>query len=399
MKLPMAQMGDMRAEETAVPSAAMSGAEPFPEPSCPACGGQHKLRDCPVAKERSFLRAEISLADMLFEPAAKKWLATRSVGNGTPTEVRYIEDGSVRTYSDYIWALSKFFGDTVLRDIDDGMIRVFQDCRAVNKNNLWIKKCGQNHLRKEVHFLKMVMRSAGVWTEELDEAFEMLPVEPSKVPYVPEPIVREKVFRIMASKDEWLWIYHYANFVRLTTASTFEMRMARLDCMDLRRRLFHVRKGQDKCRGRIRAIPLETDDILESGEWLLRRAHRLGAHEANHFLFPWGVGSKYEVDPTQPMERHAMKNSINRIKKRAGVPLRPNHFRHWAMTEMAERGEGIHAIMAFAGHLDKETQQHYIHISDAAKRAIAARQNLPSAFEERKGPRRVEEWEMRVRTA
>lgn len=334
---------------------------------------------------------------MLFEVAAPKWLSRRLIEAEGPTEVRYIEKGTASTYRDYIWALGRFFEGTKLCDIHDGMMMKYQDRRTTNACGLWIKPCGQNHLRKEINFLIMVMRSAGVWTEELKEAFEMLPTEDVKIPPVPEPMMREKIMRIMASKDEWLWLYHYANFVRLTTASTFEMRLARLECMDIRRRLFHVKKGQDKCKGRIRAIPLETDECLESGEWLLRRAHRLGAHEPEHFLFPFGVGSRHEVDPTRPMAKHAMKNSLNRIKKRAEwKDLRPNHFRHWAMTGMAERGCSIHEIMAFAGHLDKETQQHYIHISEAAKRLIASRMAEQSVFDEKRGPRRVEEWEMKI---
>lgn len=334
---------------------------------------------------------------MPFEKAAEKWLDSRVLlTGGVKTDVRYISEGSERTYRDYKWALEQFFGGTILRNVDDGMLRIYQDMRSVNARGLWVKKCGQNHLRKEINFLIMVMRSAGVWNEDLDEAFDMLPTEDVKIPPVPEPEMREKIFRIMASKDEWLWIYHWANFTRRTTASTFEMRRARLRCMDLRRRLFHVFKGQDKCPGRVRAIPIETEDCLESGEWLLRRAHRLGAHDPDHFLFPWGVGSKHQVDVTESMLADAMKNSMNRIGKKAGWHIRPNHFRHWAMTEMAERGESIHAIMAFAGHLDKQTQQHYIHISEAAKRMIAQRQADQSVFDQKKPPHRVEEWEIEI---
>lgn len=343
------------------------------------------------------VRSEVALADMPFELAAAKWLSSRTIEtDGVKTEVRYLEAGSVRTYRDYKWALEQFFQGTTLRDIHDGMMKKYQDMRSVNAGGLWFKKCGQNHLRKEMNFLIMVMRSAGVWTDDLDEAFDMLPTEDVKIPPVPEPEMREKVFRIMASKDEWLWIYHWANFVRRTTASTFEMRRARLRCIDIRRRLFHVMKGQDKCPGRIRAIPIETDDCLESAEWLLRRAHRLGAHDPDHFLFPWGVGSKHQVDVTKCMLGDAMKNAMNRIKKKAGWHIRPNHFRHWAMTEMAERGESIHAIMAFAGHLDKQTQQHYIHISEAAKREIARRQAEQSVFDQKKPAKRVEEWEIEI---
>lgn len=337
---------------------------------------------------------------MQFELAAEKWLSSRLIEAGAPTEVRYIAKNTERTYRDYIWALGRFFAGTPLRGIHDGMLKRYQDLRAVNGGSLWVKKCGQNHLRKEVNFLIVILRCAGVWTDDLDEAFDMLPVETVKTPHVPEPEMREKVFRVMASKDEWLWIYHWAVLSRRLTASTFELRMANLECIDLRRQMFHVRKYQAKCRGRVRSIPMELEDTLESAEWLKRRAHRLGAFDPEHFLFPYGVGSKHAVDVTKPMTACAMKNGMNRIKKRVGLNhLRPYDFRHWGMTEMAERGCGIHEIMSFAGHMTPDMQRVYIDISEAAKRLIARRQGELSAFDKR-GPKRVEEWEVQVpRTA
>lgn len=333
---------------------------------------------------------------MPFELAAEKWLASRLIESDEPTEVRYIAKNTERTYRDYMWALGRFFGGTLLKDIHDGMLRGYQDRRTVNAGSLWVKKCGQNHLRKEVNFLIVILRCAGVWTDDLDQAFDMLGVEKVKTPHVPEPDVREKVFRIMASKDEWLWIYHWAVLSRRLTVSTFELRMAWVECIDLRRQLFYVREHQAKCRGRMRAIPMELEDTLESAEWLKRRAHRLGAFDSRHSLFPYGVGSKHEIDVTKPMTACAMKNSMNRIKKRADLKhLRPYDFRHWGMTEMAERGCGIHEIMAFAGHMTPDMQQIYIDISEAAKRAIARRLAEPSVFE-KKGPRRVEEWEVQI---
>ena len=365
---------------------------------CPACSGKHLLRDCPSTRERSLLRSEVELADLPFEEAANKWLSSRLIETGgAATEVRYIAANTERTYRDYIWALGRFFAGTRLRDIHDGMLSRYQDRRSVNGGQLWFKPCGQNHLRKEVGFLIMVMRSAGVWSEDLDEAFAMLPTESVKVPRVPEPEMREKIFRIMASKDEWLWIYHWAVLSRRLTASTFELRMAWLECIDLRRELFHVHKHQAKCHGRVRSIPMETEDCLESAEWLKRRAHRLGAFDARHFLFPYGVNSKQEVDVTKPMTACAMKNSMNRIKRRAGLRhLRPYDFRHWGMTELAERGSSIHEIMSFAGHMTPDMQRIYIDISAAAKRLIAQRAKEASAFDKKRGPRRVEEWEVRV---
>lgn len=361
--------------------------------TCPACGEAHALRDCSTARDRSLVRSEIKLADMEFLDAADAFLAARTVAPGAnaETSVRYIKPNSESTYREYVTALGKFWGGTKLRDIDDGQIRIYQERRAANVGGRWCKKCGQNRIQKEVAFLLRMLRCAQVWTHELDEAFDQLPTEETYIPRVPEPELREKFFRVAESRDEWLYIYYWAVLSRRLTLSTFELRMVRLGDIDLRTMLWSVEVYAAKNKRRIRTLPLETAEVIEAVQWLMNRARRLGSTDPSHHLFPWGVGSKHEVDPARPMTKHAIKNAWNLIKRKAGLDkARPYDIRHWGMTEMAERGRSIHDIMAFAGHMNARMQRHYIAISDQAKRQIARSAEQPGAFD--KKPPAKAEW-------
>lgn len=397
MKLPMPWLGYTQDGVSHVLSAAMSGAEQFPNLSCLACGGQHRLRDCPAVLNRSLVRSETTLAEMHFAQAFEVWLAARTVNGALESNVRYLGENSTRTYREYAVALGKFFGEDIkLKEIHDGYLRMYQDGRAANDKGIWRKRAGQNRIAREVGLLLRILRCAHVWSDDLEEAFQQLARIDGDIPRAPEPEQQEKLLRTMLLKDEWLWIYHYTVLALGTCVSTFELRMARFGDVNERNRTFRVGPAASKNKYRNRLLPLESEEIFRSAMFLKNRAARFGATEHDHYLFPYSAGRAADPDPTKPMTKDCMKEQWNRIRKRAGLPeLRLYDLRHIAITRMAERGIGIHTIMAFAGHISERMQKHYVTISMQAKRAAARQMVEPSPFD-KKAPASVEVWDLPV---
>jgi integrase len=308
---------------------------------------------------------------MSIQDAFDSWIPTQIVSDQPSIAVRYLEDTSISTYREYVWALEKFFGKMPLRKIHDGHIRSFQDDRA-NCRGSWRRKAGQNRIRKEVGFLLRIMRIAQVWDEDHEVVFKMLPPQLTDVPRALDPDQQKHLLAVMSRREEWEWIYHYTVIALRTCAAPIEIRQGRLKDINLLQRTFRVGPEASKNKFRNRTIPLEKDDVVESFIWLLKRAERFGAFKPDHFFLPFGVGSNHRPDPGKPMTRFGLKDGWNEIRKVSGfIWFRPYDLRHTAITRMAEEGTPIAIIMAFAGHISPKMQQHYTTISMQAKRSAA----------------------------
>jgi len=136
---------------------------------------------------------------------------------------------------------------------------------------------------------------------------------------------------------------------------------------------FRVGPEASKNKFRNRTIPLESDEVREAVEGLMRRAIDFGANRPEHYIFPFGANSRRgDLDVTRPMTKHGIKHTWNEIRERSELTwLRPYDMRHSAITRMAEAGKPIAIIMAFAGHISPRMQQHYISISMQVKREAA----------------------------
>lgn len=328
-------------------------------------------KDCPACKSRSLIRSERKLAELKFPDAFEMWMRARTVTVIKETSVRYITENSEETYREYAWALSKFFYDLKLCEIDDGHLRTYQDDRATNRNSLWKKKCGQNRLHKEVGLLLRMLRAAHLWSDDLDDAFDQLPMQESELPRALDPSEQALWLANCLKEPEWLWIHQWTVLSLGTCASTFEVRMARLKDIDLRHWTFRVGPEASKNKFRNRTIPLENDEDREAVEGLMKRAVEFGSRKPEHYLFPFGGGSRRgDLDVTRPMTKHGLKDTWNKIRIRSGLTrLRPYDIRHTAITRMAERGVPIAIIMACAGQVSPRMQQHYTTVSMQAKRA------------------------------
>jgi integrase len=313
---------------------------------------------------------------MNFMPAFEGWLSARIVNEGQDSCVRYITKESERTYREYAKALDKFFGRMRLGDIHDGNIRVFQDERALG-HAPWKKPCGQNRIRKEVSLLIRMLREARVWDDALEKAFRQLPQEIIDIPRAMDSDQQSVLLDVMQSREDWRWIYHYSVLALRTCASTIEMRMSRIEDINLQHLTFRVGPAASKNKFRNRTIPIEKEDAIEAASWLQDRARRLGSHAPAHYVFPYGFDSNHICNPAQPMTRWGIYTDWEKIRTAAGLEwLRPYDLRHTAITNMATEGVPIAIIMAFAGHISAKMQQHYTTISMMSKRATA--QSMPA---------------------
>lgn len=330
-------------------------------------------KDCPACRSRSLIRSDEKLADLRFTEAFERWLDARLIGDRTETSVRYIAEGSETTYREYAWALEKFFGNLTLREIHDGNIRTYQDDRANCRGGGWKKRAGQNRIHKEVGLLLRILRAAHLWTDDLDDAFDQLPMKHSDVPRAMDPEQQAHWLASCLAEPGWLWVYHYSRLALQTCASTFELRMPRLLDVNMRHWTFRVGPEASKNKFRNRTIPLESDEVRESVEFLMRRAFDFGCRKPEHYLLPFGGGSRRgDLDITRPMTKFGLKDTWNKIRVKSSILwLRPYDMRHTAITRMAENGTPISIIMAFAGQVSPRMQQHYTTISMEAKRQWA----------------------------
>jgi integrase len=326
-----------------------------------------------ACNQRSLVRSEEKLADQLFPAAFEMWLAARLVGDSEETSVRYIAETSEDTYREYAWALEKFFRGFKLNEIHDGHIRQYQDDRAICRGG-WKKKCGQNRIKKETGMLIRMLRAAHLWSDDLDDAFDQLPTKYSDVPRAMDPEQQAHWLSSCLWDEDWHWVYHYCVLALQTCASTFEMRKGRLVDINTRHWTFRVGPEASKNKFRNRTIPLESDAVRESAEFLLRRAYnQFGCRNPEHFILPFGGGSRRgDLDITRPMTKDGLKDTWGKIRVKSTIRwVRAYDLRHTAITRMAENGTPISTIMAFAGQMSPRMQQHYTTISMQAKKDAA----------------------------
>lgn len=306
--------------------------------------------------------------------AFEAWINARLVSKGEEEiSVRYIAESSEQTYREYAWALDKFFAHMTLKQIHDGHLRSYQDDRA-RCNGSWKNKCGQNRIHKEVAMLLRILRAAHLWSDDLDDAFDQLPMEQSDLPRAMDAEEQAHWMSTCRSNSEWAWVHQYCILALQTCASTFELRMARLVDINLRHWTFRVGPEASKNKFRNRTIPLETEEAKEAAEGLVYRAqNEFGSRLPGHYVLPFGANSRRgDLDVTQPMTKFGLKGPWNKVREKSGIRwLRPYDMRHTAITNMATKGIPIAVIMSFSGHISPKMQQHYTTISMQAKREAA----------------------------
>jgi integrase len=341
---------------------------------------------------------------LTFAAAFELWISRRILSNqGQWSNARYIAPRTERDLRQYAKEAGRFFGALRLSEIHAGHLHAYQQARAVCDKAAgdWEQRAGANLIRKEVQTVMRVMRAAGVWREEIEDAYEPLQPVENDVPRAMTPEEQHRFLHVAGSREKWRLAYCYSLVALQTTASTNEMRALRLGDIFLDQGTIMVRSEGAKTKFRARTIPLQTPEVAWALDWLVGRARQLAEHAREEgdysgspgphcYLFPFHLCHD-RYDPLRPMTVWGLRRPWQDIRTAAALSwLRPYDLRHTAITRMAEAGVPIHVIMSFAGHMSQKMQLHYTSISMAAKREWASRTWAETAHAMKKGPGRVE---------
>jgi len=367
------------------------------------------------------------------------WIKSREF-NGS-RGARFVSPRSLQDFAEYAHSLSRFFAQPVeppelplnLREIHLGHLRQYQEDRSngllgptpeelfprfakrlarklkvsiddVRENPEMLaiveaqiaaypqREVNPNKVNQEVAMLIRVMKVAGVWTPQMEEKYEPLQHVESDIPQALTPDEQDWFLRKAREISEF--VYCYAVLGIHATLSTKEERSLKIGDVNTDSGIVMVRNESAKNKYRIRTIPL-TAEAVWAVQRMIERANSLGSRSPQHYLMPFRV-VRNQFDPNRPMTVSGIKYPWNQIRIAAGLPwVTPYDLRHTGCTRYAEDGMSIHILLAMAGHMTRKMQQHYIHISEAAKRKAVQKTHgdpAPRAIAAKKSPEKVAAW-------
>ena len=357
---------------------------------------------------------------MKFSEAAENWLASRTL-NIKQGHARFVADGTLVSYAEYIRALNRFFSALPLDHIHLGHLRVYQEQRAGGElgapRDVVLARCAKqqhttveglradpvlwawterklaiarrpvnpNKINQETALLVAILKRAGLWTEKQEQSFERLQAEERDVPRAMTPEEQLRLLITASSHEEWGPVYWFTLLALRSTATNVEMRNLRCGDINLGHGTLYVRAATAKNKFRVRTIPL-APDARWAAQRLLDRAAELGSRSPEQYVFPFGE-RRGEYDPTRPMTVSGLKRPWGELRSAAALPwLRIHDLRHTAITRLAEAGTPLAVIMSMAGHISPRMTQHYTQISAQAQRLAveAAYSGTLYSFGERK---------------
>jgi integrase len=392
--------------------------------------------NCPGCLEKAYT-AQLEIArELLYPDAARMWIKSREFSGNRSRRARFVSPRSLRDFDEYDRALTRFFGQLQVKEIHLGNIRTYQEDRSngllgptpeelfprfaqnlakklrvsveeikANPEMLAIvnaqiaaypqREVNPNKVNQEVAMLIRILRRAGVWTQQMQEDYEPLQHLESDIPRGLTPDEQDWFLRKAREISEF--VYCYAVLGIHATLSTKEERSLRIGDVnpDPDTGNVIVRRESSKNPYRMRSIPL-TAEASWAVQRLIERANSLGSAAPQHYLMPFRL-VRGQFDPNQPMTVSGIKYPWNEIRRAAGVPwFTPYGLRHTGCTRYAEDGMAIHTLLSMAGHMSRKMQQHYIQISDAAKRKAVQKTYGPGArsgdWEAKKTAERAAAW-------
>lgn len=334
--------------------------------------------DCPACERARAVTLSRILPSSLFAEAAAIWLDARSAT--ASSRARFLRKSTQDSYRHYIESLDLFFGNLRLEQIHVGHLRQYQEARIAGappfirkrrpNKNVVAGPCpaAPKKVNQELSILKMILRRAQCWTQELDEFYEPYREEINDVPRALSPEEQQRWLAVARSRQDWWLVYWYSVLAFETSLSTNELRALRIGDVNLHHGILNVANEGAKNRYRARTIPLVSAEARWVMEQLLARAKDLGAASPLHYIFPFR-DKKAPHDPTRPMSVSGIKRWWNEVRTASGLKwFRPYDTRHTAITRWAEGGMNPSDIMALAGHVSQRMMMHYTHISQQAKR-------------------------------
>lgn len=366
-------------------------------PGLPKIDDQHTLGhlDCPACEKARNVSLSRLSSEMLFSDAASVWLEARSYVAPGAARARFIRITTKNSYEAYIDSLGLFFAQLRLGEIHVGHIRQYQEARITGAAPFIRKRrpnrnepvapcpCGAKKVNQELSLLKMIMRRANCWTQELDEYYQPFREDPHEVQRALTPEEQQKWLEVALLQQSW-WIVHwYSQLAFGTSMGPNEMRALRVGDLNLHHEIVCVPPDGAKSNYRARTIPLIRSETKWAAEQLLRRAYDLGSRESRHYLFPFCLGRskgpRFDgdpisvYDPTRPMTVSGIKKPWDEVRAASGLTWFTRlDTRHTALTRWAESGMTMAELMSMAGHITVRMMRHYMHISDGVKRRALA---------------------------
>lgn len=309
-------------------------------------------KNCPVCSElRKLARRNGSLSAMGLKEAGEVWLSQKKWKRRKPK--------TIECCSGYLRALLGFYGDMSLQEFHAGSLLAYQEHR--------IKKVGPSAINHELNALSQILRQAGLWAK-LKDYYGPLPEPEWQKPKVFTFEQQQRIFDF-AKDDPGLELAELVfTITRHTSASGSELRLARLRQLNLDRNppTFEVTGDTTKNTIRPRLIPL-LEEPEEAFRRAQERAYRLGAHRAEHFLFPFRV-NRNTWDATRPASRGWLRKQSASLRKLTGIKhLTPHKWRHQLATEMFEAGKTRDEVIAIMGWASEKMVEIYSHARLEAK--------------------------------
>ncbi len=279
--------------------------------------------------------------------------------------------------------LVRHMGKTLVRKIDAGAIRAFQDARKA-------EGVSGRTTNMELTLLRQVLKRAKRWSMIADDVSN-LPESQNVVGRVLTHEQKLHLFQTAASKAEWDAAYCAAVIAVNTTCRKVELLTLRWSDVDLFTRALSIERSKTEAGHRL--IPLN-DEAMAAFARLRKRAALAGGGAPEHFVFPACENGVFDFEQHQKTFRTSWRTLVKATAKRAGDKaaklaveseadpeaarqsavkpfqrFRFHDLRHQSITEMDEAGIPEAAMQSVAGHLSKKMLDHYSHVRMAAKRS------------------------------
>lgn len=309
------------------------------------------------------------LADMPFEQAAPTWLASR----------RNLRATTIKTYTERIRVMNRFWGPIKLIDIEGTKLREYQDLRQK-------QGVGASCINHECNIIEQMLRVCGRWGD-IGPDYDPLPLPKESPHRALTPQEEERLYRAGMSNPAWEVAFCCTVITVNSSCGEGELRFLRLQDVSTIEKTIRIQPEGCKVYTRERVIPLN-DTAWRAMQYLLERAHKLGVREPEHYLLPYRI-HRNRYDVTRPMR--SWRAAFRQMCKQANLKISYYCLRHHAISKILELPISDKMAEALAGHIGRKMLERYSHVRIQAKWAVVRKLEkiAPSYAPKRKGPKSV----------
>jgi len=292
----------------------------------------------------------------LFCDAAESWTQRKLLDCARNTK---------RAYEQRVKNINSFIGHLPIREITAETLRRYQIERS--------RTLSPASVNAETKVIASILRENKVWQRVGSDYHPLREPKTIGRPVTDDEV--QRLLRIGATRTERSPILQVIQQFAESGLRHQELKTLQLRDINLDQRCVRIRREGTKTDAGARLIPL-TDSAAEAMRGLLARAHRLGAVQPEHYLFPGNdlitvTGRKHRqrvVNPSKP--QYTFGDAWRSLRKASGVDprLRLHDFRHTVATEMAEAGVPASVGMQLMGWTSPTMRRRYEHIRDESLR-------------------------------